>query len=59
MGTVEVTAITGTTGMVMVMVIVIMGMVIITAIAIISVVYNSCWKWSPYGPVNVCYPLLI
>ncbi|MEH2521898.1 Spy/CpxP family protein refolding chaperone [Bradyrhizobium sp. AZCC 1610] len=18
-------------------------------------VYNSCWKWSPYGPVNVCY----
>ena len=18
--------------------------------------YNSCWKWSPYGPVNVCYP---
>jgi len=16
--------------------------------------YNSCWKWSPYGPVNVC-----
>jgi hypothetical protein len=17
--------------------------------------YNSCWKWSPYGPVNVCY----
>jgi len=18
--------------------------------------YNSCWKWSPYGPVNVCNP---
>ncbi|QHO72827.1 hypothetical protein ACH79_09510 [Bradyrhizobium sp. CCBAU 051011] len=18
-------------------------------------VYNSCWKWSPYGPINVCY----
>lgn len=18
------------------------------------VAYNSCWKWSPYGPVNVC-----
>jgi len=17
--------------------------------------YNSCWKWSPYGPVHVCY----
>lgn len=17
-------------------------------------VYNSCWKWSPYGPINVC-----
>jgi hypothetical protein len=17
--------------------------------------YNSCWKWSPYGPVNVCH----
>ena len=17
--------------------------------------YNSCWKWSPYGPINVCY----
>ena len=18
-------------------------------------VYNSCWKWTPYGAVNVCY----
>jgi hypothetical protein len=18
-------------------------------------VYNSCWKWTPYGRVNVCY----
>jgi hypothetical protein len=17
--------------------------------------YNSCWKWTPYGPINVCY----
>ena len=21
--------------------------------------YNSCWKWSPYGPVNVCQRYLL
>ena len=32
---------------------VILGMVITTIAHFFA--YNSCWKWSPYGPVNVCY----
>ncbi len=48
-GMVEATVITG-------MAMVFLGMVIITAHRHHFFAHNSCWKWSPYGPVNVCYP---
>jgi ABC-type phosphate/phosphonate transport system permease subunit len=46
-------AATASTGSAVVMATAFLGTVITTIIAIFFA-YNSCWKWSPYGPVNVC-----